>query len=132
MDKRKISGARIKSVRKEQKITQKDFGEAVSIYQGQISRIEAGTAEPTSQQILHIAQFLGKTTSYLLGEDIKKEVTMNTDGFTEGLRAIVDDVTLINTLSIEEEEIKELASLQSKKNLSKAAYIQMLFVIRQA
>jgi transcriptional regulator with XRE-family HTH domain len=132
MDKRKISGARIKSVRKEQKITQKDFGEAVSIYQGQISRIEAGTAEPTSQQILQIAQFLGKTTSYLLGEDIKKEVMMNTDGFTEGLKAIVEDVTLINTLSIEEEEIRELSSLQSKKNLSKAAYIQMLFVIRQA
>ena len=132
MDQRKISGARIKSARKEQKITQKDFGEAVSIYQGQISRIEAGTAEPTSQQILQIAQFLGKTTSYLLGEDIKKEVTIDTNGFSEGLKAIVDDITLINTLSIEEEEIKELSSLQSKKNLSKEAYIQLLFVIRQA
>jgi len=132
MDQRKISGARIKAARKEQKITQKDFGEAVSIYQGQISRIEAGTAEPTSQQILQIAQFLGKTTSYLLGEDIKKEVTIDTNGFSEGLKAIVDDITLINTLSIEEEEIKELASLQSKKNLSKEAYIQMLLVIRQA
>lgn len=132
MDKRKISGARIKAARKEQKITQKAFGEAVSINQGQISRIEAGTSEPTSQQILQIAQFLGKTTAYLLGEEIKKELEINTDGFAEGLKAIVEDLPLMNILSITEQEIEALASLQSGKSLSKDDYLQILYVIRRS
>jgi len=132
VDKRRISGARIKAARKEQKITQKAFGKAVSINQGQISRIEAGTSEPTSQQILQIAQFLGKTTAYLLGEEIKKDLEINTDGFTEGLKAIVDDLPLMNILFIKEKEIEVLSSLQSAKSLSKDDYLQILYVIRRS
>lgn len=132
MDKNKISGARIKSARKAKGVTQKQFGEAMEIAQARVSLIESGNATLTPKQFLQVAQFLGETVSYLMGEDIKEKSVIDTEGFTSGLEELVQDSRLMSALSVQNQEIASLASLESEKILTKETYVQMLYLIRQS
>lgn len=133
MDNRKMIATRIKSARKAKKVTQKAFGLAMEIDQGQVSRIEAGTAQLSPPMLVKVANFLDVSASYLMCEDdIKNPPSINTEGFESGLEELVQDSHVMSALLIQEEEIKVLSSLKPKRTLSKEAYIQMLYVIRQA
>ncbi len=133
MDKKRMIAKRIKATRKAKKITQKAFGIAMDIDQGQVSRIEAGTAQLSPLILLKVSTFLGVSASYLMCEDdIKNPPSINTDGFESGLEELVQDSHVMSALLIQQEEIKVLSSLKPKDTLSKEAYIQMLYVIRQA
>lgn len=132
MDKKRMIATRIKAARKAKKITQKAFGAAMGIDQGQISRIEAGTTQLTPPMLVKVADFLDVSASYLMCEDdIKNPPSINTDGFETGLEELVQDSHVMSALLIQEEEIRVLSSLKPDSALSKDAYIQMLYVIRQ-
>jgi len=133
MDNRKMIATRIKSARKAKKVTQKAFGLAMDIDQGQVSRIEAGTAQLSPPMLVKVANFLDVSASYLMCEDdIKNPPSINTKGFESGLEELVQDSHVMNALLIKEEEIHVLSSLKPDAELSKEAYIQMLYVIRQS
>ena len=125
--------ARIKAARKASGLTQKEFGIKMEMNQGAISRVEAGTYQLSAPMLVKASNLLGETVSYLMCEDAIKEPTViDTEGFEEGLQELVQDSRLMAALSIHEKEINTLSSLKHDKPLTKDAYIQMLYVIRQA
>ncbi len=133
MNKKKMIAARIKTARKASGLTQKEFGIKMEMNQGAISRVEAGTYQLSPLMFVKLSNILGETVSYLMCEDaIKKPTVIDTEGFATGLEQLVQDSRLMAALAIQDKEIKTLSSLKPEKELSKDAYIQMLYVIRQA
>lgn len=59
-------GLRIKDLRKEIKISQKAFAEAISIDSSQMSKIELDKIQPTLQQLMDISSFFKVTTDLIL------------------------------------------------------------------
>lgn len=132
MNKKKMIAARIKAARKAIGLTQKEFGLKMEMNQGAISRVEAGTYQLSPPMFVKASNILGESVSHLMCEDdIKQPTSINTEGFDEGLQELVQDSRLMEALSIHEREINTLSSLKHDKPLTKDAYIQMLYVIRQ-
>jgi transcriptional regulator with XRE-family HTH domain len=133
MNKKNMIAARIKAARKAIGLTQKEFGIKMEMNQGAISRVEAGTYQLSPPMLVKVSNLLGESVSHLMcEEDIKKPTVINTEGFATGLEELVQDSRLMAALAIQDKEVKTLSSLKHEKALSKDAYIQMLYVIRQA
>jgi len=133
MNKKKMIAARIKAARKAIGMTQKEFGIKMEMNQGAISRVEAGTYQLSPPMFVKASNLLSESVSHLMCEDdIKKPTAINTEGFEEGLQELVQDSRLMAALSIHETEVETLSSIRHKNPLSKDAYVQMLYVIRQS
>ena len=61
-------GERIKKLRLSKGMSQKDLAEKVNVTQAHISKIERGEREPAYATLDLLAQILGASLSYLLGE----------------------------------------------------------------
>ena len=60
---------RLKQLRVEKKMTQKELGEALGIRNSVVSFYEVGQREPSLEMIIKIAEYFHVTTDYLLGVD---------------------------------------------------------------
>ena len=58
---------RIKELRKEKGITQKELAKAVNITQSNIARYETGQQEPKATNIIALADYFNVSADYLLG-----------------------------------------------------------------
>lgn len=58
---------KLKALRKEKKLTQKEFAEMLGIKQNSYSDWETGKNEPNLENIIKIAKILNTSTDYLLG-----------------------------------------------------------------
>jgi transcriptional regulator with XRE-family HTH domain len=58
---------RLKDLREEQKLSQRQLAEAVGTSQANISRWEAGTQDPSTEWIVRLAEYFRVTTDYILG-----------------------------------------------------------------
>lgn len=58
---------RVKELRNEKGITQKELAEAVQVNQSMITRWEKDECEPTASAIIRIADYFNVSTDYLLG-----------------------------------------------------------------
>lgn len=58
---------RLKELREDRGLSQRQLSEQVKLNQANISRWEKGTQKPTSDCIILLAKFFGVTTDYLLG-----------------------------------------------------------------
>lgn len=59
---------RLKTLRKQKKLTQTELAKALNISQKSYSNWENGKTEPTLENLLKLASVLNTTSSYLLGE----------------------------------------------------------------
>ena len=64
-----IFAKRIKELRIECGLTQKQLADELGFPQSSIVYWEAGTKTPRAETIVALARFFGVTTDYLLGED---------------------------------------------------------------
>lgn len=69
-----MNGKRLKMLREEKGLTQKDLAEKLSLTPKAISFYELGSREPSGDALIRMAHILGTTTDYLLGNSTTKEV----------------------------------------------------------
>lgn len=89
---------RLKELRKEAGLTQKEFAQRFGAAQNTVSRWEAGTRGIDTDTLADIANFFGVTTDYLLGISSDKKDRPAED-LSEAKRALID---LIDSLSDEQ------------------------------
>ncbi len=68
-----MNGKRLKKLREEKRLTQKDLAEKLSLTPKAISFYELGSREPSGDALIRMAHILGTTTDYLLGNSTTKE-----------------------------------------------------------
>lgn len=73
-----MNGKRLKILREEKGLTQKDLAEKLSLTPKAISFYELGSREPSGDALIRMAHILGTTTDYLLGNSTMKEVNQKT------------------------------------------------------
>lgn len=62
-----IFAFRVKKLRKQRRLSQKELGEAIGLTAKSICTIEAGTRVTTIEKLILLAQFFQVSTDYLLG-----------------------------------------------------------------
>jgi len=67
MEVEKIFGERIRKLRTQNKLTQKQLGEVVGLTHKSISTIESGICATTLEKLVALAKFFNVSTDYLLG-----------------------------------------------------------------
>lgn len=65
----KIFCERLKELRKAEKLTQRDMAEKLNIVQPSYIRYENGTAEPSQETLIKIAEIFDVSVDYLLGRN---------------------------------------------------------------
>lgn len=68
-----MNGKRLKMLREEKGLTQKDLAEKLSLTPKAISFYELGSREPSGDALIRMAHILGTTTDYLLGNSTTRE-----------------------------------------------------------
>lgn len=68
-----MNGKRLKRLREEKGLTQKDLAEKLLLTPKAISFYELGSREPSGDALIRMAHILGTTTDYLLGNSNTKE-----------------------------------------------------------
>ncbi|WP_195618283.1 helix-turn-helix domain-containing protein [Clostridium paraputrificum] len=66
-------GDKIKSLRKEKRITQQEVANAIKVSQSTIGMIESGKKTGSPQTLIKLADFFGVTVDYLLSDDKELE-----------------------------------------------------------
>lgn len=67
-----MNGKRLKALREECGLTQKELAEKLDLTPKAISFYELGSREPSGDALIHMARILGTTTDYLLGNSPDK------------------------------------------------------------
>ena len=94
---------RVKQLLKEKNIYAKDMLADLEINKNQLSRWEKSDSIPSKAILLGIADYLGTTTAYLLGETDIKEKPLENEGLSEL------DMEIIKAFSQLPDELKEEA-----------------------
>ena len=76
---------RLKSLRLESKIAQKEISDKLEIGQGTYARYEKGDRKPTGEILNKLANFFNVSTDYLLGNTDNKNSTKFEDDLEESL-----------------------------------------------
>jgi len=58
---------RVKELREEKELSQKQLADKVKVSQANVSRWEKGTQDPSTEWIIALAKFFEVSTDYLLG-----------------------------------------------------------------
>ncbi|PEK00316.1 helix-turn-helix domain-containing protein [Bacillus toyonensis] len=70
-------GPRVKTLRKEMKLTQQALGDKVGLKKAAISQIENGNNAPSNEVLNKMADVFDVTADYLLGRSEHKNLTMD-------------------------------------------------------
>ena len=63
---------RLKKLRKNKRLTQKELAEHIEVVQSKISSWESERLEPNLYRLIQLADYFGVTTDYLLGREEEK------------------------------------------------------------
>lgn len=86
---------RIKELRKEKKLSQRELSEKLSVSQQTVGSWETGRSEPNAEMITKLAHFFEVSTDYLLGNNEKNH--KSPDWATEADRIDLDKLLQSNT-----------------------------------
>lgn len=64
---RALFAHRLKKLREERDISQRELAEIMKIHAGTVSRFERGVTSPTLDQIIFLSDYFRTSTDYLLG-----------------------------------------------------------------
>ena len=67
MEKLEILGMRLKALRKERRLYQRELGELLGVTLGHYQKIERGTINISALTLCNLADYFGVSTDYLLG-----------------------------------------------------------------
>lgn len=103
---------RLKQLRKEANLTQKDLADKLNISKGSIAMYETGKRSPDNEILSIIADFFGVSTDYLLGRTDIKKYNEEFLAFNSTEHLTDDDLKLVKDL------IETLKSKNQKKSIS--------------
>lgn len=86
-------GKRLKGLRTQKKLTQKQLAEKINVTHVSISGYESGNRSPDTDTLQKLADFFQVTTDYLLGRDINKLLNKNEDKDEEEFLKWMNDPT---------------------------------------
>ena len=90
-------GMRLKLLREEQKMTQKQFAERIGVSKNTVYQYENNTKAPKKEKLSVIARVLNTSTDYLLG--LENEPTIRLAGLNERQRKAV--IELVKSIAEE-------------------------------
>ena len=119
-----MNGQRLKSLRKEHKLSQKELGLKLNLAESTISLYESGKRTPDNETLTNIAKFFNVSTDYLLDIDINKSnvVEKNYDNFENQLKELIQDKNGIyfrlakeaKELNLDEDDVNTILKIYSK------------------
>lgn len=74
-------GERLKELRRRNKMSQKELGEALHLSQRAISRYEGNESEPEFQTLIEMAKYFNVTIDYLMETDESNSILISKDDF---------------------------------------------------
>lgn len=142
--KKNHKGQRLKAARKAAGLSQKQLGERLGVDQAFLSRVENGANEGTVSFWCDAAEALGTTLDALLREGASRPPRQRIDApeyldrmtilahydFPKGLRALAQDNALVDSLSIDNDEWAQLASIPLPSEVGKDGYMLLLLTLR--
>lgn len=96
-------GKRLRSLRKEKNLTQKQFASLIGVQNSIISFYEVGDRVPSPEVVMKLASVFHVTTDYLLG--VEKEETINVSCLDDDDKKLVR--MLIDTLQKKNQSIRD-------------------------
>jgi transcriptional regulator with XRE-family HTH domain len=100
---------RIKQLRLELGLTQKELGEKIGVNDNAITNYEKGNREPDNATICKLAEIFGCTTDYLLGlTNAKNNVIIKNENIPEELKPYIDAISIDKDKVLTPEDIKGL------------------------
>lgn len=126
--------ARIRAIRKEQKLTQREFADIFGISQSSYSAYENGSTIPTVEFLIKVAQKYNISMDYLTGLSISKKGMQADDDNKLLQKTIVDPIieTGGNEKELLQAYIRQIRDEQSKANeASETAVAQIMKIIQE-
>jgi len=120
-------GTRIRSVRKELKMTLDEVATRAGMKASNLSDIEAGKRDIRTHTLERIAKALGCNPAVLYDQIYETE-----EEITAGLRDLINDEKTVKLMSINELEISWMKSIRFRPDQkpTKQDYIDLLFIYR--
>ena len=84
----KALGARIKEIRKQRHLSQKELAAKINVNSPLLNKYESGLHAPPIDKLLELAKALNTTVDYLLAGNLNQEVTLNNSGLLERFQAL--------------------------------------------
>jgi len=139
-----IVASRLKSARVAKRLSQKELAGKIDIDQGHLSRAERGERGLSREHLLRVSKLLDVSMDYLIGVDLgdrpadyalepsgeERKRLINSYNAPAGLRELALDQSLVDALSIREEEWHTLSSVVLPGDVTKDGYVQLLYTIR--
>lgn len=119
----RVLGERLKKLRLERKLTQREVAEEIGIGVSTLGMYEGGWREPDLDTLVKLARFYGVTTDYLMGADTElspEEQLRRLGAYLRGSGATEEDVELIMRILQSRQQLRELAK-QEKGELEGAS-----------
>lgn len=110
---------RLKALRKEKGITQKELSEAFNVAQNTVSGWESGNREPSKEFIKKLAEYFNVSTDYLLGFtdnpnilDKQKELNSSIDKLARDLEKVLIEKNVISQgKDLEDDEYEDIVKV---------------------
>lgn len=121
--------SRIKSLRKQKEMQQKQLGDAVGLSMQAISDIESGRRSTTIDKYIAIADELGVSLDYLVGRTDQKKCLYDEipESFSDDMYAIAE-----NNSSLNKEEINELIKIfRSLSDISRGKLLERAWILKE-
>lgn len=106
-----IFAEKLKSLRKEYKISQRDLAKELGVGSGVISDVERGQRNPSERLAFKLADRFNTDPSYWLDKDIEIEKMIKESPFkqlTDGLEQLIDEEIIKSVDDFDDEEIIEI------------------------
>jgi transcriptional regulator with XRE-family HTH domain len=106
---------RIKQLRLEKKLTQKELGDIIGVAHNAIANYEIGGRSPDYSILSKLADYFECTVDYLLGRtDKKNHVILEGSALPKELQGIVDKIGIAKNTGLTEKDIEEIIDLHVK------------------
>lgn len=137
-----VVASRLRTYRKRAGWSQRRLAEAAGIDQGYLSRVERGTVHPGLNQLGAIADALSVPWADLFldvdqdAAPLPREMNAVREGILSdseappGLRDLASDVSLLEALGVQHQELIRLQGVELPVQASKEGYVQLLLCIR--
>lgn len=81
---------RLKELRKEKGLTQKDLAKILYVNQSAVSKYELGTNLPENRFLVQLADYFNVSTDYLLGKSDNRNESINNSTYEKKLKEILE------------------------------------------
>ena len=135
-----ILGIRLRKLRQQARLTQRELAERAGVQQAQLSRAERNGRNISTESLQAIARELGTTLAYLYGEDSGEPPRERSQGgyippmgsdAPRGLRELAASPALCEELEIQPAEWERLLALELPPDARQEDCLELLLVLRR-